>query len=290
MRISAIAPLPLRVSAWTWVAVLVLWLLGGSPVSAGELLNRIAQFPDWQGKPPGQAAQGDLVYPDWFLGTWNVTTTLVDLVAPLAPEVTTPGFDSNRQFLQKPVPFQARFIQPPVVPRVGSSSPFPAFERRSPSLPVIADRAFNGMNLARAYLDAPNQKSPVLSVQIDPTNPNRQITQLRSGNRSSTQKRQLVSTVINRATETPSDDQFMTSEVFQQEFRGAPQVFFNTVETTTAYRRSPDPKSLTAEQITAVYLSPQDPDFFKAGDRPVALYRYRMEFSRAENVEENANS
>jgi hypothetical protein len=47
---------------------------------------------------------------------------------------------------------------------------------------------------------------------------------------------------------------------------------------------------ITADQITAIYLSPQDPDYFKtlvsdnplSGPRPVALYRYSMEFRKEE--------
>ncbi|MEW5859950.1 MAG: DUF6816 family protein, partial [Cyanobacteriota bacterium] len=35
--------------------------------------------------------------------------------------------------------------------------------------------------------------------------------------------------------------------------------------------------SIEADQVTAIYLSPQDPDYFKAIDRPVALYRYRLQ-------------
>jgi hypothetical protein len=85
---------------------------------------------------------------------------------------------------------------------------------------------------------------------------------------------------VARAIETPGSDDFLTTEVFLQEFRGSPQLYFNQVETTTAYHRNSkhDP-AIIADQVTAIYLSPQDPDFFKAGDRPVALYRYRMEFS-----------
>ena len=40
------------------------------------------------------------------------------------------------------------------------------------------------------------------------------------------------------------------------------------------------PTSLSsADQITAIYLSPQDPDYFKAKGQPVALYRYQLSFS-----------
>ncbi|MFM7426494.1 MAG: DUF6816 family protein, partial [Elainella sp.] len=106
---------------------------------------------------------------------------------------------------------------------------------------------------------------------------------------------QLVSTVTGRVTEAPDSGQFITSEFFQQEFRGTPQLYFNEVENTTLYRHvSPDAASsaepspeILADQITAIYLSPQDADYFKTLDgtaltnpRPVALYRYRMAFRR----------
>jgi len=248
------------------------------------VLARLAAFPDWQ-KPSLQPAQGDLAYPDWFAGAWTVTTTLTDLAAPLAPDVLTPGFESNRPYLGQPIVFQARFVAESPR-RVGSlrqrslqipSLRVPFLQRlfsqtRSPAL--ISDRAFNGLNLVKAYLDGSGTdgKSPVLAVKVDPDNPNRQITLLRGD-------RQLVSTVTDRATESSNAEEFITTELFQQEFRGAPQVYFNTVETTTAYTHhtEADP-SITADQVTAIYLSPQDPDYFKAGERPVALYRYRMEF------------
>jgi hypothetical protein len=237
-----------------WAIACLLWLLGSTGVGASPLAERLAQFPHWQDKPPAQAARGDLAYPDWFTGDWTVTTTLVDLAAPLAPAVTTPGFESNRAYLHQPVTFQVRFVK-----------------SRETAQPV-SDRAFNGLNLAKAYLG----DRPVLSVKVDPTNPNRQITLLRGD-------RQLVSTVTERAIEAPNEDQFLTTEVFQQEFRGAPQLYFNEVETTTAYQRQSAVKpainpAITADQVTAIYLSPQDADYFKARNHPVALYRYRLEF------------
>ncbi|MBD2461575.1 hypothetical protein H6G89_10990 [Oscillatoria sp. FACHB-1407] len=253
---------------WVWLISLALWLIGTSPSQAGEISDRLAQFPDWQTKPTVQAAEGDLIYPDWFAGEWLATTTLVDLVAPV-PELTTPGFEGNRQYLNQPVPFRVRFVDgrslyPPPDPLLPIPSVLP-----QPGQQIVSDRAFNGLSLAKAYLG----EGAVVSVKVDPTNPNRQITLLQ-GNR------QLVSTIAARAIETPDPDDFLTTEVFLQEFRGSPQIFFNQVETTTAYHRSRgnDP-AIVADQVTAIYLSPQDPDFFKAGDRPVALYRYRMEFS-----------
>lgn len=194
-----------------------------------------------------QSAQGDLIYPDWLAGTWNVTSKLVDLAAPLAPDVVTPGFESNRRNLNVPISFTVRFV-------------------RESSLKLVADRAFNGLNLARAYLGR-----SVIAVKVDPTSPNRQITLLRSD-------RTLISLVTGRATESLPDNKFITTEIFQQLFKGGSQPYFNEVESTTAYQYL-STSAIEADQVTAVYLSPQDPDYFKANSQPVALYRYHLEFS-----------
>lgn len=252
---------------WSFCLVFALLFWGGEAV-AGPLAERLACFPNWD-KPLVGAAVGDLVYPDWMAGTWQVRSTLVDLVAPLAPDVVTPGFEGNRRYLNQPITFQVRFAQARL-PRKPSFRLVP----RPVQQAVVADRAFNGLNLARAYLG----DRSVLAVMVDPSSPNRQVTLLRDN-------RQLVSVVTGRATETPAVGQFITTEVFQQLFRGTRSQaktaipYFNQVETTTAYRLFPtsDP-TIEADQVTAVYLSPQDPSYFAAGSRPVALYRYRLEF------------
>jgi hypothetical protein len=129
---------------------------------------------------------------------------------------------------------------------------------------IVADRAFNGLNLAQAYLG----EQTVKTVKVDPDNPNRQLTILQGD-------RQLESTIISRAVETPSDEEFLATEIFHQIFRGTAQPFFNEVETTTAYHVIDD-EHIAADQVTAIYLSPQDPNYFKARNQPVALYRYRL--------------
>ncbi|HEY9737822.1 MAG TPA: hypothetical protein V6D06_16130 [Trichocoleus sp.] len=250
-----------------WLSLLLLvWLLCSGEAQAGPLLGRLEQFPDWSSKPPVQTAQGDLAYPDWMVGTWRMKTTLVDLAAPLAPEVVTPGFESNREFLDQAVECLVRFV--------------PARARGIVSVlhrpEIVSDRAYNGMSLAKAYLG----DEAVQAVKVDPQNPNRQVTILKSDRiRGESSVRTLESTVQARAVETPAADTFVTSEVFQQVFRGTAQLYLNEVETTTAYHRLADGSPvIEADQVTAIYLSPQDPDYFKAIDQPVALYRYRLEF------------
>lgn len=273
-----------------WSLCLIIGLFWANPAQASPLAERVAAFPNWENKPPVQVAEDDLVYPQWLTGTWQVTSTLIDLVAPLAPKLVTPGFESNRQYLNQPIQFQVRFVE------ASPTQSFPILAKRLDRLPtyknnIIADRAFNGLNIAKAYL-ANGDNNPVLNVKVDPNSPNRQITTLK-GNR------QLVSIITGRLSETPTPDRFITSEVFQQLFRGMPQPYFNQVETTTDYHYSPDAGvAIVADQLTAVYLSPQDPDYFKASrstsgltsnipletlqEHPVALYRYRLEFSKAE--------
>lgn len=272
---------------WSFCLVLA-WLLWGGEALAGPLADRLAQFPNWDGKPPVQAVVGafDLIYPDWMVGNWKVTSTLVDLAAPLAPNIVTPGFESNRRYLNQPITFQVRFqvVNPSnlALSIFNPKSPFPGRNlgtrqsrnlrtRQNPKFAglVVADRAFNGLNIGKAVLG----DRSILSVKVDPDNPNRQITYLPG-------ERKLVSVVTSRGTEMPSPDLFISTEVCQQVFRGTKDIYLNEVETTTAYRNQKTPGALIeADQITAVYLSPQDPNYFAAAEKPVVLYRYRLELS-----------
>ncbi|MFN6501457.1 MAG: DUF6816 family protein [Nostoc sp. DedQUE01] len=248
--------------------LLILFFLGGGEAVAGELSQRLANFPQWEKLTSVQAASGDLVYPEWMAGTWQVTSTLVDLVAPLAPDIVTPGFEGNRRQLNQPVSFLVRFVKEQ--PDITGLKILPWIDRKLPIL--VADRAFNSLNLARASLG----NEAVLAVKVDPDSPNRQITFLRGSH-------QLVSIVTARATETTGEDKFITTEVFQQLFKGSSRPYLNSVESTTAYHKfSTDNPTIEADQVTAVYLSPQDANYFIAGSRPVALYRYHLEFLPAQ--------
>ncbi|MDB9528836.1 hypothetical protein PN498_22780 [Oscillatoria sp. CS-180] len=255
----------LRRNLFWFVLMTLVWLLCSGDAYGGPLSDRLATFPNWTDKPPTQPAKGDLVYPDWMAGTWELTSTLVDLSAPLAPELQTPGFESNQSLLNQPITCEVRFE-----PRMTSLTKSFLLKPRLAQEEIVADRAFNGLSLAQAYLG----DQAVKTVKVDPKNPNRQVTFLRGD-------RQLESTVISRAVEVPSDERFVTTEIFQQVFRGTAQPYLNEVETTTAYqkRESDQSFSVTADQVTAIYLAPQDSDYFKARNQPIALYRYQLELS-----------
>lgn len=249
-----------------WLLLLLtVWLFCSGQAQAEGLAQRLQRFPDWQSKPTLEVATGDLVYPDWLQGTWTLTSTLVEVAAPLAPTITSPGFAANQDWFHQPVHCQVRFVAMPQ-PVQGLLPVSTGVSK------TVADRAFNGLNLLRAYLG----EEAVQRVRVDPQNPNRQITWFR-------QQRQLESTVSARATETPNASTFVASELVQQVFRGTAQPFLNQVEITTAYTRIQE--RVIADQVTAVYLSPQDPDYFKARAQPVALYRYQLELDPVTGID-----
>jgi hypothetical protein len=233
-----------------------------STAVAASLSDRIEQFPQWTHKPSIKLAKGDLEYPEWMAGTWNVTSTLTEQIAPLAPDIVTPGFEDNQQYLDQAIAFQVRFGAEYDTPNKGFLSKF-----KSEQPVIVADRAFNGTKIAEAYLGDDN----VYKVKIDPDNPNQQITFLKG-------ERKLISKITGRGREVPTDRQFIATEVTQQLFRSPERLYLNEVETTSSYRLL-DSGKIGAEQMTAIYLSPQDPDYFAAGDRPVALYRYHLTMS-----------
>lgn len=235
-------------------------------VFAGALVERLEQYPQWHNKPPVKASQKDLYYPQWMAGAWQVESVLIEQIAPLAPKIVTPGFQNNQQYLNQPINFLVRFGSDYFL--VEKTLFALKINNNNQSKPVVADRVFNGEKIAAAYLGKEN----ILQVKIDPNNPNKQITFLQG-------ERKLISTVTGRATENPDSHHFLTTELTKQLFKSPERIYLNEVETTSDYQLI-TPEEISAKQITAIYLSPQDPDYFKASDRPVALYRYQLKLKK----------
>ncbi|ERN42786.1 hypothetical protein KR51_00005010 [Rubidibacter lacunae KORDI 51-2] len=231
--------------------------------AVSSLSDRVAAFPDWTSKPSVESSAGsDLYYPGWMEGTWTATSTLMEAIAPLAPEIVSPGFEGNHHYLHRPMKFRVRFI-PQTVRSLGR---FPVLQPRSQPIPIIADRAFNGLEIAQAYLG-----DLVRSVRVSDNDPNEQVTHLKPN-------RQLRSIAIGRKSEQMPPDRFIATEIVRQVFRGE-SFYLNVVEATTDYRHLSD-DTVAAEQLTAIYLAPEHPDYFRAAGRPVALYRYELELNR----------
>ncbi len=254
------------------LATVFLWLLllqgAASAVYAGPIRDRMDVFPNWETKPALSPSEGDLIYPTWFAGTWTLTSTLVEQLAPLAPDIMTPGFEDNRQFLNQPIQATVRFIADNTLERSRAALPLLSLPSRSlTTTRIISDRAFNGLSLAKAYLG-----DRVSRVWVDTRDPNRQITKFRDN-------RKLFSSVLGRAVEQADVEQLATTEMFDQFFQTPDKPIKNQVEITTQYVHQPN-GTITADQITAVYLMPPHPKAYLAGERPVALYRYALTLTK----------
>jgi hypothetical protein len=243
---------------WLMAIFLVLGSLWFAPdAMATSLPQRIAEFPRWS-LATDLIREGDLKYPNWFAGEWTATSILREQVAPLAPDLVTPGFERNKINIDRPYIFQVRF---------GSTT-----NTVAPGITVVADnsvvitsdRTFNGEQIANAYLG----DNAVKSIQTIDQPQIVQITKLQNGT-------ELRSTVTGYLSESIGVDGFATTEIDQQIFQGR-TTYLNTVETATSYHLI-NQHHIAAAQVTAIYLSPQDPDYFKALQRPVALYRYTLE-------------
>jgi hypothetical protein len=256
-----------KLKIFSWIVAILVWLSSSQVAMAGALSQRMADFPQWQSQPQIGKLEGQLIYPEWFKGRWLATSTLLEQIAPLAPDLVTPGFDRNQIYLDRQIEFLVQFIPLKVQAATPSLLNLPRRNQSIDLAKIVPDRAYNGYNISIAYLGADR----VRSVKVDPQNPTKQITQLEGD-------RELMSMVTGFAQEQPTQNNFIATELSQQIFRSDSQIYLNTVETITDYQFSiaPTPK-ITATQITAIYLSPQDPDYFRALTKPVALYKYQLE-------------
>lgn len=272
------------------------------PAEAASLTDRLNAYPDWHSKPELNPNFEEVAYPAWMSGTWTCESTLIDMVAPI-PNVKTPGFEGNRKYLNDPIRFDVRFGATKTKATRKFGMPTIINFSSSAQEKVVVDRVFNALSIGRAYLG----DGVIESVKINPNLPNEQLTTLKDG-------LQLLSVTTGHQSERPDSNSFVTSEFFQQIFRSSDQPFLNQVETTTKYSylaaseiklansnasstananansttkvdsveadRNEIP-TIVADQYTAIYLSPQDPNYFNAIGTPVALYRYQLKLTPA---------
>ncbi|WP_069789902.1 DUF6816 family protein [Cyanobacterium sp. IPPAS B-1200] len=239
---------------------LAFFLIHINPVLAENLEQRINSYPNWNNQISLPSPEKELIYPRWFEGNWQVSNILKEQIAPLAPKFETPGFSQNAQYIDQNINFNVKFI--PTIMNSNSNKFLPTTINNNQV--IIADRGFNARAIAQAYLGEKNVKNVIINQE----NSTEQITKFSEEN-------ELISTVIGRQKQTINKKQFITSEITRQFFRRPNNIYINLVETTTKYELI-DPNHITAKQYTAVYLSPQDPDYFIAFNKPVALYFYEL--------------
>ena len=240
--------------------VINLFIIHPSSALAITLEQRINSYPQWNKKINLPQPDRDLIFPDWFAGKWQVSNILKEQIAPLAPQFKTPGFDQNQEYIDQEIVFDVQYI--PIIEIPKQDSFLPTVVNNKPV--IIADRAFNGKSIAQAYLGEEN----VEKVITNSRNSTEQITKFNGEN-------QLISTIIGRKQKTISEDKIITSEITRQFFRRPQSVYLNFVESTTEYELI-NPQLIKGKQISAIYLSPEDPDYFLALDKPVALYYYEL--------------
>lgn len=246
------------------ITILGSFLFNISQVNSETLNQRITEYPHWDHQLSLPTPREELIFPSWFEGRWNVGNTLKEQIAPLSPRFKTPGFDSNAEYIDREINFQVQFI-PIILPPKNDNFVASVINKEEV---IIPDRAFNGLSISQAYLGAKKIKNVIISKD----NSAEQITKFEGEN-------ELISTVIGRKQETLSNTYFLTSEVTGQFFRRPNSIYLNLVETTTKYHLI-NKDYIQGQQVTAIYLSPQDPDYFLAFDKPVALYYYVLDLHR----------
>jgi len=189
---------------------------------------RAEHWPSWQLPAPLRpAGNGDLVYPSWFAGDWQLSSQ------------DAQGQEAELRYL-------VRFITPP-----GSTV-------------VVGDRAFNAAAVGQALLGPallevsndpanPNRQLGRLAGERllecnDPANPNRQLGRLAG-------ERLLESTVVARRSE-QEPASFWADELSQQVVHQSGRTpRLSQVETLSHYSRNAD-GSISGEQWQATYPPP----------------------------------
>ncbi|DBA87726.1 hypothetical protein WJX77_012066 [Trebouxia sp. C0004] len=205
----------------------------------------------------------DLTFPELFLGTWKVQTTLVKVDTPLGPDFV-PDLKvverAQKEDLQQPQKYLVSFMH----------------NNRGQ---VVIDRRFNTSQLVSLYLDKP---VPEDVITWNPDNPN-QLRMALPGSMT------INTRVTRRSQETPTPDKISTSEYFQQIFEtpGRPQAKVKASQCYTKYKfrsleaadRQAGP-AIVATQVISDYLTAYDGELqlIKAQNRPVVVYTYSMVF------------
>ncbi|KAL4419385.1 hypothetical protein ABPG77_002912 [Micractinium sp. CCAP 211/92] len=234
------------------------------PAGASKLPEAVDRA--WEGLGGGPA---DLVFPDSFLGVWDVESVLTSVETPLGPEFV-PDMRvvqrAQQEDLNAVVRYQVAFLK----------------NQRGE---VVPDRSFNTASLMKTYTGTPLAEVQQ-RIQWNSNDPNLLQLSLPGGLQVSTR-------VTRRSEEWQGDDRLSTSEFFQQLIT-SPQAQQPKVKASQCYTkyhwRSADAAArgggggvqVVATQVVSDYLTAYDTAtaMMEAKGRPVVVYTYRMAFRR----------
>ncbi len=235
---------------------LLLWVLVACGLPTTSLKQRLKDFPQISSAPGFSLETADILYPEWFMGTWRVASTSQAVEAPLGVEfINAASFARAQRERGKTLIYYARFV-------------------RNDQGEVVADRAFNTIAITEALLG----KKSVLNVTA--ANPNH-LTIDMIGNR----RGELD--ITRRHSEIPCSNCFASSEFYRQVLVSLGDIpTTKDIEATNLYQRQ-DAQHVTGDQMTAVFLTPTDELFFQAGGKAVTVYRYRLQFTAVTALPQN---
>ncbi|PRW44443.1 hypothetical protein C2E21_6800 [Chlorella sorokiniana] len=255
----------------------------GAAPKPGSLAARIAtqgnvQQPGIQ--PPWAPKQ--LFYPRFMFGEWQVDMEFTGVRTPLGRQFVPPGFlqaaeaPAEEGGLGSRYSFRQRFYStlPPTLDNelrvnLGLGMPQDA---------IVCDRAFNTKENTNAFLGY----DAVESVEYDPRDaPLRETVTLSrlAPDMAPLPPRRLELYINHLSSEEGLDGSFLTSELCRQVLLGVRQVEVKDYEIMHEYRLQPD-GSILGRQRSCLYLQPQEPRFFEAGGRAVAMYDYAYTMRR----------
>jgi len=205
----------------------------------------------------------DLFYPEEFLGSWQVVSTLVDVDVPMGAEMlSNPKLEQRaKSELNRPLAYEQRFM-------------------RGPNGKVIADRSYNVTSITKATVGA----DLVENIEWEAENPNVMRIKLKGG--------PGIYTRVTRRFEDdhPEDRKLETSEVVEQVFEtandfGPPKVKGSRCLTKYKWRseeQAKDKPVIIATQVVSDFVTVFDGEarVFEAQGRPSIVYTYRMSFQR----------
>jgi len=238
-----------------------------------------------------------LKYPEWLLGTWEVRASFVDA-----------GFPLGKRFINREVPGVTKGSMIVALADVGAAMERPLvyqsrFVYSAEEGGVVADRPFNITQQADALLGYP----AVQSVNYDPLdNPTRlnvvwstprkrnmsDPLDQRDPQQSDLRKAEIF--INNRDAERASGSgkAWCGSELYRQVTQAARQGGVGDYMTVACYQQeagSGDGNNASEEGVApvvsasmrvAAFLQPQDPLFFEAGGKAVAIYDYALRLQR----------